>query len=216
MKTRALFLAISMVSVAGLAQAQANLITNGGFESGVFSPPSNQTVTLPIGATSLSGWEVVNDSIAWIGVGNPWYLTAFEGNRFLDLSDYSAGVPFGGVRQSIATVAGAEYLLSFQLGSSNYWGRPSALVVTAGTTSASFTSPRTGTDNDWGLQTFSFRATGATTSISFVGNSGVNYIGLDDVKVTAAAVVPEPSEAALLLAGLAAVGWQLRRRARQV
>lgn len=193
------FLCAVPLLTAGMAHA--NLLGNGSFEDGNFAPAGSATMTLAPGATDLSGWEIVNDAIAWIGVGDPWGLDAFSGDRFLDLSDYSAGAPFGGVQQTIATTAGTEYIVSFYLGSSNYWGRPSSLVVTADGTSTSFTSPATGTNNDWDRYSLSFIATGASSTISFVGNAGVNYIGLDDVSITA---VPEPSSAALLLAGLAA------------
>lgn len=193
------------------AAAQANLITNGSFETGTFLPPSNQTMTLAPGSTSLTGWTVVDDSIAWIGVGDPWSLDALSGDRFLDLSDYSAGAPFGGVSQSIATVAGGEYTVTFALGSSNRWGRPSALKVTAGGTSATFTSATTGTNNDWDIHSMTFIATGATTNITFTGVSGANYIGLDDVVVTG---VPEPESALLVLAGAGVLVVRSRRQRR--
>jgi hypothetical protein len=189
--------------------AHANLLTNASFESGAFLPPSNQTVTLLPGATSITGWTVVNDAIAWIGVGDPWGLDAFSGDRFLDLSDYTAGQPFGGVSQAVATTAGTSYLVTFSLGSSTFWGRPSALTVSAGGSSQTFTSPLTGGNNDWEQRTMTFVATGALTTLVFSGAAGNNYIGLDDVSVTA---VPEPASALLLLAGAAVVFGRVRRR----
>lgn len=194
-----------------LAQpASANIIQNGSFESGDFAPPSNQTMTLAPGATALTGWQIVNDAIAWIGVGNPWGLTAQDGDRFLDLSDYSAGPPFGGVQQSFASTAGYEYTVSFQFGSSTYWGRPAAVTVSAAGQSETFQSALTGGNDDWDAKTFVFVATGATTTLSFVGASGVDYIGLDNVDVAVSAV-PEPASALLTLAGLAALGLYRRR-----
>lgn len=190
--------------------AHANLITNGSFESGSFAPPSNQTMTLLPGSTALTGWQVVNDSLAWIGVGDPWGLDAQDGDRFLDLSDYSAGAPFGGVQQSLATTPGYEYTVTFYLGSSNTWGRPSALTVSAAGQSDSFQSPTTGTTNDWQQLSFVFVANSASTVLSFVGASGVNYIGLDNVVATVTAV-PEPTTTVLLLAGMAALGLRMSR-----
>lgn len=84
-----LLLAAALLGSASMANA--NLLMNGGFESGSFVPPSNQTMTLSPGSSSLSGWQIVNDSLAWIGAGDPWGLDAQEGNFFLDLSDYAAG-----------------------------------------------------------------------------------------------------------------------------
>jgi Protein of unknown function (DUF642)/PEP-CTERM motif len=206
---RASRLPLAFVAILAATSSHANLLVNGSFEAGTFAPQGNQTMTLNPGSTSLSGWQIFNDSIAWIGLGDPWGLDAFAGDRFLDLSDYAAGAPFGGVSQTIATVPGQQYTLSFYLGSSTFWGRPSALIVTAGSSAGTFASPATGTNNDWHLHTLDFAATSASTTISFVGNAGVNYIGLDNATVTA---VPEPGQAALLALGLATMALQFCRR----
>ena len=192
--------ALAFFGVLACGIANANLIDNGSFETGAFAPQGNQTMTLSPGSTALTGWQVVNDSLAWIGVGDPWQLDAQNGDRFLDLSDYSAGAPFGGVQQILSTNPGYEYTVTFYLGSSNVWGRPAALTVSAAGQSGSFESPTTGTNNDWQQFSFQFVANSASTALSFVGASGVNYIGLDNVIATVTAV-PEPTTAALLLAG---------------
>ena len=190
--------------------ASANLIQNGSFEDGDFSPPSNQTMTLPPGATALAGWQIVNDSLAWIGTGNPWGLTAQDGDRFLDLSDYSAGPPFGGVQQSFASTTGYKYTVTFQFGSSTFWGRPAALTVSAAGQSETFQSEMSGGNDDWDEKSFVFVAMGSTTTLSFVGASGVDYIGLDNVDVAVSAV-PEPASVMLMFSGLAALGLSRRR-----
>jgi hypothetical protein len=62
-----------------------------------------------------------------------------------------------------------------------------------------------------------FTATAATTTLSFVGASGVNYIGLDNVSVVATATpVSEPATLALMIASLSALGYVSRRRPSQV
>lgn len=199
-----------VLSLCLVESASANLIVNGSFESGDFSPPGNQTMTLAPGSTALTGWDVVNDSIAWIGVGDPWGLDAQDGDLFLDLSDYSAGPPFGGIQQSFASTVGHEYTVTFQLGSSTYWGRPASLTVSAAGQSETFSSALTGGNNDWDEKSFVFVATGATTTLSFVGASGVNYIGLDNVNVAVSAV-PEPASGLLVLSGLAALALYRRK-----
>ncbi len=163
--------------------AQAQLVVNGSFEDGVFTPPGNATMSLAPGASQLQGWEIIGDSVAWIGVGNPFGLTASDGERLLDLTDYQSGAPFGGVRQTIASVPGREYVLSFYLGSATSQGRPSAVTVSAGETVETFTSPLDGTNNDWNLNSLRFTASGATTTISIAGVQGLHYIGVDGVSV---------------------------------
>jgi hypothetical protein len=140
--TRKVALAMTVAAAAGAAQA--NLLANASFENGTFSPPSNQTESLAVGSAAITGWTVIGDTTAWIGTGNPWSVTASDGARFLDLTDYSAGAPFGGVRQTVSTAVGGLYTLSFDLGSSNLYGRPSAITALAVGTTATFTSPLTG------------------------------------------------------------------------
>jgi hypothetical protein len=198
--------------------AHANLLVNGSFESGAFVNQGNDTMSPPVGSTVITGWTVATDVIAWIGPTNPFGLTASDGSFFLDLTNYQAGPPFGGVTQTIATVPGAVYSLSFDLGSSTFWGRPDALTASAAGTSMTFTAPSTGTNNDWQHETMGFTATGAATTITLQGTTGINYIGLDNASVDLVSLpvgaVPEPETWALLLGGLAAVGGVARRRTR--
>lgn len=182
MRLRQWILASSILWACSLAQAE--LAVNGSFEVGDFNGGATATMSLAPGAPALQGWEVTNDMVAWIGAGNPYGLTAAEGERFLDLTDHLNGAPFGGVRQTVATLPGMDYLLSFYLGSSNLFGRPSAVTVAAGGSAETFTSPLTGTDNDWSQYSLTFTASEALTTISFVGAAGNAYIGLDAISVT--------------------------------
>lgn len=210
---------------ASLAHAQ-NLLVNGSFEEGAFVNQGNQTMSPAVGSSVITGWSVITDATAWINAGNPFGLTASDGNRFLDLTNYSAGAPFAGVSQTFATTAGATYTLSFDLGGSNAWGRPDALIASAAGTSVSFTTGPASTmtpNNDWYRESMTFTATGATTTLTLQGSVGFNYIGLDNVAVALSSspggvtpdpvpAIPEPSTWALMLAGLAAVGGMARRR----
>jgi hypothetical protein len=213
--TRALHVVLSIGTALLASASQANLLVNGSFEDGNFVNPGNATMSLPIGSTAISGWTTVGDTLAWIGTGNPWGLTANDGARFLDLTDLAAGAPFGGVTQAVATTPGASYLLSFDLGSSTFWGRPDAVIASAAGTSATFTSPLTGGNNDWQRVSMAFTATSATTTVQLLGSAAINYIGVDNVSLdlTSAAPIPEPETWALMLGGVAAVGAWTRRRA---
>ena len=199
--------------------AEANLLVNGSFENGNFAPPGNATMSLAVGSTAMTGWTTFNDTLSWIGTGNPWGLTANDGARFLDLTDLSAGAPFGGIRQTVATTAGASYTLSFDLGSSTFWGRPDSITASAAGTSATFTSPTTGGNNDWQRVTMTFTAASETTTMQLLGTAAFNYIGVDNVSLDLAAgpvpvPVPEPETWGLMLGGLALLGSVAKRKSR--
>lgn len=202
---------VAIGAIAMTGSAHANLLNNGSFEQGTLVNNGQATQSLPVGSTAMPGWTVVGDTISWIDAGNPFSVSASNGSRFLDLTDYIPGAPFGGVEQTVATTAGYQYLLSFDLGSSNLYGRPSAITASAAGASQTFTGAATGTNSDWQTFSLSFTATGATTTITLVGQAGINYIGLDNVDLVLTAV-PEPSSAALLMLGLAGVGVLVMRR----
>jgi hypothetical protein len=208
----------ALLLTAGLSatmSAQANLLTNGSFESGGFVNQANDTMSLLSGSTVITGWTVVTDTTAWIGPTNPFSLTASNGSFFLDLTNYQFGAPFAGMSQTIATTPGATYSLSFDLGSSFQWGLPDSLTASAGGTSHTFLSPSTGF-NIWTHETMTFVATSATTTVLLQGASGFNLIGLDNADVelvSSPGGVPEPATAALV--GLGLIGLVAVRRRRQ-
>jgi hypothetical protein len=183
------------VGFAGLCQAAA---VNGSFELGNYLPPGNDTMTLVPGSTDITGWTVHTDRIAWIGPDNPWLLSASDGDFFLDLTDYSTGAPFGGLSQEVVTRAGHTYEVTFDLGGSDRWGRPSALQVSAGSASQTFTNTTTEGISEWDSFSMRFTADGDMTTLSFVGVTGHQYIGLDNV-----AVNPVPVPGAVWLFGSA-------------
>ena len=158
-------IAVVVLSVFGFANAaQANLITNGSFEDTTnFVPdpghPGDDTARLPVGSTAMTGWTVVNSGLAWIGPTNPFGLSASDGSYFLDLTDYTDAAPYGGVTQSIATVLGQHYRLTFDLGSSSTFGIPDSILASAGLASNTFVSTLGGTDN-WESETLDFVASG--------------------------------------------------------
>jgi len=197
--------------------AHANLLTNGSFESGGFVNQGADTMSPIVGSTVITGWTVVTDTTAWIGPTNPFGLHANDGDYFIDLTNYQPGAPFAGLIQTIATIPGATYSLSFDLGGSNFWGRPDGITASAAGTSATFMTPSTGTNNDWYHETMTFVASSASTVIDLQGEAGFNYIGLDNASVdlVSTAPVPEPGSMGLMLAGLVAVAAGAARRARR-
>ena len=103
--------------------AQANLITNGGFESGnLIAGPAADSMQLFAGnSTSIFGWTVsAGPDIAWLGPNNPWGTTSVAGGRFLDLTGWhDKSANGGGVNQTINTVAGHRYSLGRGRGKRN-------------------------------------------------------------------------------------------------
>jgi PEP-CTERM motif-containing protein len=74
----------------------------------------------------------------------------------------------------------------------------------------------------WTLENLPFTAAGTVTTISLLGEAGVNYIGLDNVRVQCVSQggcgsstgVPEPATLGLMSLGLGALGLGRRRRLR--
>jgi hypothetical protein len=208
MKQLSVALLISLSGVGAPAMA-ANLLVNGNFEAS-----SNPTTTPP-------GWTNIghSDGVIPYTIGP---LPAFDGKYFYDLGGY--GDPTGpvgdGIMQSVATVIGKSYKLSFGLSSEDVAG-DSALQVLIGGQSTLYPLTSTGT---WFLkgftvQTIDYVATSAMTDIKFIevknSSGGFNDPLIDGVSF-ASSSAPEPASWAMMLGGFGLLGSSLRaqRRAR--
>jgi hypothetical protein len=208
-------LSLAAALLASGAQA-ANLIQNGSFETasdGSLLPAlTGPGLALANGNTAMAGWTVIGgtdgDGLAWLGKGNQFGPTTPFGNYFLDLAGYHDRTPYFGVEQTISTVAGESYSLTFNLGVDQDDGRydgPIGVTATAGSTSKVFDNfnPDAG-GNVWQSFTLNFTAGSSSTLVSIVGEQGDQYIGLDQVSVTGMSEsVPEPSTWAMMLIGFA-------------
>ncbi len=221
MRTALIFAACASALFAG--SANANLLMDGSFEDAkdFVDNYGGDTMNLGVGSTTMKGSGA---GLAWIGPTNPYGLTAEKGSYFLDLTEENVSGPYGGVKQTFATVAGDKYKATFWLGSSPQWGIQDGLTASAAGASKTFTSTNNGSQNNlWQHETFDFTANSASTTLSLLGASGVNYTGLDNVSVTlvtaaapnATPSVPELSTWAMLLVGFAGLGVVGGRAARK-
>ncbi|MBM3878450.1 MAG: DUF642 domain-containing protein [Verrucomicrobia bacterium] len=166
------------------------LIVNGSFENtaGTFVPDGAVLMSLPAGSSAIPGWRSINAELVWVDNANSFGAVTPHGKFSLELTGYHDRQPYGGVAQTIATLPGENYRLSFSLGSDQdrtlFLG-PMSVAATAGAVSREFTFTPTGLGVQWGAFTLDFTASSSTTPISILGtrSAGGGYLGLDNVSV---------------------------------
>lgn len=181
--TLPLFLStVLVVSPRAAANSCTNLISNGSFETGSVGPI--QSVGRP-GAANILPWDIYPDgSIDYVNS----YWQASDGSRSIDLNGEEAGK----IGQDIATQPGEQYTVLFDMSGNPFAGITlKTLTIEAAGTSQAYTydtsvEGNTFTNMKWKRDlTFTFTATGTTTTIFF---SGANYNeaygpALDNVRV---------------------------------
>jgi choice-of-anchor C domain-containing protein len=176
----------------------ANLVTNGSFEGGNFSPVIagswvDVCSSCSAGANAITGWTVAG-KLNWSN-SSGWAPMA-DGGYFVDLED-SGGKCYDGKRgdisQVVQTVVGHTYQLTFQAAApinsdscSGYTGRH--IRATTGGAFQDFALTDSPPMNlGWETKTVTFIATGTSTKIAFSSPDGNlnGYWGpaLDNVKV---------------------------------
>jgi hypothetical protein len=178
-------LAIAMAAIACGGAHAANLVTNGGFETGDLS-----------GWTS-EFWQIEPSDQAPLDPHTGAWFT-FTGCPSSNCLSPTTGAFLA---QDLATVAGQTYTLSFYLTNGNgppnefdvYWnGALLTQVANIGINYPGYTA-----------YSMPVTATGSTTSLEFTGMQVIGFLGVDDISVTSA--VPEPGTVVLMLGGLAGV-----------
>ena len=176
------------LSASSAAPSWANLVSNGGFETQNLDQNNNPIPPPP-------DWEITGDGIV--------IDTAFPNTGTYDMSFGAASNdPNPGIlSQSIATVPGQSYDLSFALLDQS--GLPTnSFVVTFGGFSATITGGQAASYTTEAFDVPGTDITGSSTTLSFSGANDTSAWNLDDVFVSATAI-PEPSTG--LLVGISVV-----------
>ena len=217
--------------------ANANLITNGSFETPDLAPAVAQGYAT--GSTAITGWTVLGspDNTAAISIltnsygedvggspdpSGPVRFAAEDGVQSLDLTGPFNQGPLSGIDQVVATTVGQAYALTFYVGNQddalpNYGAASSVLLTVTGHPSKAFTTDMNTTDNvTWQEFTYDFVATSTSTTIAFTNNTvDDNYAGLDNVDLELGKPVPEPSTWMMMCLGFAGLGFAGYRASRR-
>jgi len=229
--TQGLYISVGLAMVFAATPPAHAQIVNGGFETPVVGAGNFQNFTP---GSSIGAWTVVGNAGTSVTLLNTTYsepgngMTAFqsqEGVQSLDITGPGNLGTSAGVQQSITTVNGQAYTLSFFVGKaqsttgSGFYSDPTILDLSIdGGGRTSFTNTNVGGSGflNWQQFNFDFTATGTSTLITFfngTASGNENEVGLDNVTIASrVAATPEPGTISLL-AGLGlSTGVLLRRR----
>jgi hypothetical protein len=202
---------ITLVAIALLGASPAmagNIVINGSFEDPGFIL-NNSTWGQ---SNTLSGWKQLTGDkfevqLAKKPGGSGAFNQSYDGARYLELNANALGA----VEQTLATIAGQSYALSFGYSGRSDAGGNSKAEVYWGNTRIDILDAAS--NSGWKTFNYTLQASDSETALRFVSlepttnKSFGSY--LDGVSVSA---VPEPETYAMLLAGLGLMATIARRR----
>ena len=197
----------------------SNLIVNGSFEG---APVSNSV--LAGGSSAISGWTTTNQGVEWFTPAS-FGSVAQDGSAVVDLAWFTSnGNPGGGIAQTIATVIGQNYQLSFYGATQTGSGRDGTAIIelsVAGGPLNSFNVENLASSisqGDWPQFFFDFTATSDFTTIEFRNrqNASLHFANIDNVSVESivTGAVPEPATWLMMILGLGIFAAFQRNRSR--
>lgn len=174
--------ALAALPVAGASATE--LVSNGGFETG-----------------NLSGWALSGDTTftgVATGIAHSGTYAGFFGQ---------VGTT-GTLEQTLTTVAGQNYSLSFWLSNDGGPTNSFEASIDGGALLTLNDSP----PFNYTHYTFNFTASGTSADLAFTFRQDPAFWYLDDISVAESTGAPEPATIALLGAGIAGFGAMRRKR----
>lgn len=184
------------------ASAAANLIKDGGLDKP--APPAGQYVAYDLGQ-SIGPWIVVGPSGSNVALTSTSFtqggysFPAKHGPAFVDLTGVNDNGTPQGISQTVKTVAGTPYKLTFWVGNVDDPGGPygttSTVNVYNGETLLISATNKGGAGEAklvWQKFSTTFTASSSSTTLVFINGdpSGDKMCGLDSISLTAVAATP--------------------------
>jgi hypothetical protein len=202
--------ALCALLVASPAHA-LELLSNGSFEV-----PVTTYLAVPGASNTIPGWTTVLSGVELFNVAayDPILGAAADGLNVVDLANFT--YPSGGLEQTVTTVAGQAYTLTFAAGNSTYasrTGNGEVKVTVDGLTTLFNTAVAGSSTVVWATQTLSFVAATTSTTVRFWNDQDpFTHFAFVDQASLQASVVPEAPGWVLAFAGMAAATAGLKRR----